>query len=431
MHPKKSRPIANVVSSILITPLLALTTAIHPAQAQTFKVLHTFHGSDGAVPPGQLVRDSAGNLYGVAGDGGAAGKCTGDGGCGTVFKMAATGKLIWQFNFDGPDGANPGAGLLSNAGHFYGTTVYGGKNNTHFCPKGLRCGVVFRLDGAGKKEKVLHKFTGPPDGYLPGGGPLVEDSAGNLYGTTGEGGQASGTVFKIDAAGTETVLYSFTGGSDGCFPESGVILDSAGNLYGVTLDGGAGFCNSGYGVVFEVDTDGNETVLHTFEGSDGANPDSVLLFDAQGNLYGTTENGGSSDVCDGGCGTVFELSPQNGGWSETVLYSFCSLSGCADGYRPGRGPLVRDAAGNLYGTTDFGSTYNNCNGSCGTVFKLDTSGKESVLHDFTGGADGTSSNAGLTIDSEGNLYGAAGQGGDLKCKLGNGQGCGTVFRISP
>ena len=138
---------------------------------------------------------------------------------------------------------------------------------------------------------MLHKFTGKNgDGFFPDS-LLVQDKAGNLYGTDGGG---LGMIFKIDKIGKETVLYDFTGGSDGCFPVSGVILDTAGNLYGVTLQGGAGFCNSGYGVVFELDTTGKLIVLHTFSGGDGAYPSSVLLFDSSGNLYGTTKIGRAS-----------------------------------------------------------------------------------------------------------------------------------------
>ena len=307
--------------------------------------------------------------------------------------------------------------------------MYGGKINNHICSIG--CGVAFRLDATGN-ETVLHKFTGSPDGYSPEA-LLVEDSAGNLYGTTINGGTGgAGTVFKLNTAGEKTILYNFTGGSDGCSPGPGVILDSAGNLYGVTSGGGPGGCDS-YGVVFKVDTAGNETVLHTFGGGDGAGPDSVLLFDSQGNLYGTTASGGSSDVCDYdvGCGTIFELSPQSGSWTETVLYNFCSRSGCADGQAPLRGPLVMDSAANLYGTTYWGGNSRNCNGEgCGVVFKLDTSGNETVLHNFTGGADGASPMGGLTAGPAGSLYGAAQQGGD-QCKAGNGQGCGTVFKITP
>jgi uncharacterized repeat protein (TIGR03803 family) len=412
---------------LALTFLLASVVVATQSQAQTFTVLHTFHGKDGAGPIGQLVRDKSGNLYGVAAIGGA-GKCPG--GCGTTFKMNQSGKMVWVHSFNGANGLEPYAGLLRNsAGDFYGTTVFGGIVNNHICPLG--CGVAFKLDNTGTKETVLHKFTGTRDGYFPES-PLVEDSTGNLYGTTALGGKGYGAVFKIDTTGKKSLLYSFKGGSDGCFSDSGVILDASGNLYGATLEGGDGFCNSGHGVVFKVETSGKETVLYTFRGEDGANPDTVLLFDSHGNLYGTTDNGGASNVCDGGCGTVFKLSPKHGGWSETVLYSFCSLSDCADGLMPLRGPLVRDASGNVYGTTDFGGTFRNCNGQgCGVVFKLNTTGKESVLHNFTGGVDGATPIAGLTIDSAGNLYGAAPQGGDLSCNTGNGQGCGTVFKITP
>ena len=423
MRTKQLLSPTSVAFPILLMLLLWLAK---PTQAQTFKVLHTFRGGDGAAPVSQLVRDKAGNLYGTTIIGGK-GKC--ELGCGTAFKLNKSGKMIWVHGFNGTNGEEPLAGLLRDAaGSLYGATVDGGDLN---CIPPYGCGTVFKLDKTGK-ETVLHRFTGQPDGNGPE--PLlVEDSVGNLYGTTYiGGGNGYGTVFKLDTAGKETILYNFTGGSDGCFPYPGVILDSAGNLYGVTLMGGAGFGNSGYGVVFKVNTSGNETVLHTFEGEDGANPDSVLLFDSAGNLYGTTQNGGSSVVCDGGCGTAFELSPQDGSWSETVLYNFCSVSDCTDGRVPTRGPLVRDAAGNFYGTTDFGGTSRNCNGEgCGVVFKLDTTGNETVLHNFTGGADGAGPFAGLTIDSAGHLYGAALQGGDLKCKDGNGQGCGTAFEISP
>jgi uncharacterized repeat protein (TIGR03803 family) len=172
-------------------------------------------------------------------------------------------------------------------------------------------------------------------------------------------------------------------------------------------------------------------VLHNFCGGDGAYPESALTWDDAGNLYGTTAEGGSSDVCDGGCGAVFELSPGSGGsWTEKVLYSFCSVSGCADGENPLFGRLVRDAAGNLYGTTVFGGSHRNCNGdACGVVFKLDLSGKETVLHSFTGGVDGASPASGLAIDAAGNLYGTARAGGDTKCDPP--YRCGTVFEITP
>ena len=172
-------------------------------------------------------------------------------------------------------------------------------------------------------------------------------------------------------------------------------------------------------------------MLHNFCGGDGAYPSSVLIWDNAGSLYGTTQEGGSSDVCDGGCGAVFELSPGSGGnWTEKVLYSFCSVSGCADGLDPLSGPLARDAAGNLYGTTIFGGSHRNCNGdACGVVFKLDPRGNETVLHSFTGGPDGALPWAGLMIDSAGVLYGTADEGGDVKCNPPH--GCGVLFEIAP
>jgi uncharacterized repeat protein (TIGR03803 family) len=400
------------------------------AQAKTkFKVLHTFHGRDGGAPLGVLVIDAAGNLYGTTGAGGST-QCGFENGCGTVFKMNGAGKELWLHVFTGHDGREPWAGLLRNAtGNLFGTTQLGGDLNCEVDSEG--CGAVFELNKTGKKEKVLHEFTGS-DGVFPES-LLVEDTAGNLYGTTYVGGEYGlGTVFRVDSSGHESVLYNFTGGSDGCYPYPGVILDSAGNLFGVTDEGGDGFCNDGVGVVFEVDTAGNETVLHTFEGGDGANPGSVLIFDSQGNLYGTTGYGGEGSGCEdeSGCGTVFKLSPQSGAtWSLSVLYSFCSLSNCADGAEPEYGPLVRDAGGNLYGNTAFGGVYQNCDGdACGVVFKLDTAGHETVLHSFTGGTDGETPIGGLVVDSHGNLYGTTPSGGAV-CY--SNYTCGVVFKVTP
>jgi uncharacterized repeat protein (TIGR03803 family) len=431
MQSEKPCSTTKMVFAIFLIFLLASLLVPAQSQAQTFKVLHTFHGGDGADPGGVMVRDAAGNLYGTTGAGGN-GKCS-QYGCGTAFKLNKAGKQVWLHSFEGRSGYGPYAGLLRNAaGDLFGTTVNGGKvNNICGGVQAGGCGLVFELDKTGKKETVLYKFAGEASGFFPEA-LLVEDPAGNLYGTTYVGGDYSnGAVFKIDTAGKETVLYSFTGGSDGCFPYPGVTLDSVGNLYGVTALGGAGLCNSGYGVVFRVDAAGNETVLHTFEGYDGYDPDSVLIFDSQGNLYGTSAHGGSSSGCgDSGCGTVFELSPESrGGWSEKVLYSFCSLSSCADGEEPGVGPLVRDSAGDLYGTTVMGGAYRNCNGdTCGVVFKLDAAGKETVLHSFTGGKDGANPVAGLAVDSRGNLYGTT-QAGGATCYTS--YTCGVVFKITP
>ena len=230
---------------------------------------------------------------------------------------------------------------------------------------------------------TLHSFSGT-DGSEPHAG-LVRDDAGNLYGTTwGGGASGAGTVFKLDTTGKEVVLHSFRfNPADGANPNAGLVRDDAGNLYGTTAYLGAYY----NGTVFMVDRTGKETVLHSFNGADGAYPYANLIRDDAGNLYGTTSGGGPSDR-----GTVFKLDITG---METVLYSF---TGYADGAYPYAG-LVRDDAGNLYGTTSIGGTRD-----LGTVFKLDTAGKKTVLHSFNG-ADGAYPNAGLVRDDTGNLYG--------------------------
>jgi uncharacterized repeat protein (TIGR03803 family) len=429
MRSKKPFSAGNPAFVIFITLLLALAIVPAQAQARKFKVLHTFHGRDGSFPTGSLVRDSAGNLYGTT-SGGGTGGCGGCG-CGTVFKMNKLGKEDWLYSFKGTNEIDPVAGVLLDAsGNLYGTTEFGGKvTKTCGGVQGGGCGTVFKVDKNGHGT-VLYRFKGTPDGYFPGA-LLVKDPAGNLYGTTSMGGvYGLGTVFKLGTNDKETVLHSFSGppdgGGDGAFSDDGVIRDELGNLYGVTFEGGA----YGAGVVYKIDSTGKETLLYSFAGgSGGANPDSVLLFDSKGNLYGTTENGGNSECGGTGCGVVFQLSPQSdGSWAETALYAFCSLSGCADGEGP-IGPLVRDSSGNLYGETFLGGTYRNCNGdACGVVFKLDTTGKETVLHSFTGGADGAFPSGGLIIDTSGNLYGVTQEGG-AKCFTS--YTCGVVFKITP
>jgi uncharacterized repeat protein (TIGR03803 family) len=421
MQSKKSRSTTRAIFETFIAFLLVSAVATQSAHAQKFKVLHTFHGKDGASPFGGVVRDAAGSLYGTT-IGGGTGKCTTQG-CGSAFEFNKEGKQVWLYSFRGSNGYNPAAGLLRDpAGNLFGTTSHGGDMN---CNSPYGCGIVFELNRAGKQETVLHKFTGTPDGSIPEG-LLAEDTAGNLYGTTPLGGNlGNGAVFKIDKSGTETVLYNFSGGSDGYGPDGGVVRDSGGNLYGTAMYGGVGFGNSGYGVVFKVDPSGTETVLHAFEsGSDGANPASALLLDLKGNVYGMTEAGGNSECGGTGCGTVFEVSPESGGvWTETVLYAFCSVAGCADGVDPLAGPLVMDAVGNLYGTTYFGGTADD-----GVMFELSPAGKETVLHSFTGGSDGANPRAGVIMDSRGNLYGTTEEGG-AKCYTS--YTCGVVFKITP
>lgn len=403
----------------LIPVLFAFFFACIPlsAPAQTYTVLHTFQGPDGAGPVAAVTLDRAGNIYGTTNVGGA-GTCSSTG-CGTLFVLNKAGKEIALHSFRGSDGAFPLAGLLRDSGgNLFGTTDEGG-SESGACGREGGCGVAFRFSPPKGKE-VEYEFQGAPDGDRPQGS-LVEDPSGNFYGTTQYGGEYGfGTVFKIDGTtGRESVLYSFTGGSDGCFPY-GVVLDSAGNLYGATTGGGNGFCDSGEGVAYKIDPEGNETVLVTFGGQGGAYPDSILLLN-QGNLYGTTEQGGSNNG-----GVVFELSAQqDGSWSGNVLYSFCSLPKCADGQEPAGG-LVRDSQGNLFGTTVFGGS-SDCNG-CGVVFELASSGTESVLYTFTGGSDGADPEAGLVMDGLSNLYGTTSAGG-ATCY--NRFTCGVVFKITP
>jgi uncharacterized repeat protein (TIGR03803 family) len=233
---------------------------------------------------------------------------------------------------------------------------------------------------------------------------VIRDSAGNIYGTTQTGGTAgAGVVFKVNAAGEETVLYSFTGGSDGGFPYGGVVQDSSGNLYGTTNGGGT----AGFGVVFKLDTAGNETVLYSFAGgADGGLPYSGVIRDSAGNLYGTAQFGGTAYA-----GVVYKLDTAG---QESVLYSF---TGGADGGQPYAG-VIRDSAGNLYGTTIGGGA-----AGAGVVYELDTVGQETVLYSFTGGADGGQPYAGVIRDSAGNLYGTTNSGGK--------ESSGVVFKLVP
>lgn len=364
------------------------------AQAQTFTVLHSFTGypSDGAAPRAGLLRDSAGNLYGTTFGGGSDG-CNGQAGCGTVFKLDTSGteSVLYSFTQYGDAGWAPYSGLVRDAaGNFYGTTASGGNS-------GYGYGTVFRIDRKGH-ETTLFTFIGKNGAYPLAG--LVRDSAGNLYGTTQQGGTSRecqvniggcGVVFKVDKNGKETILHSFRGGfTDGAYPAAELVRDSAGNLYGTTQIGGA----SNYGTVFKVSKSGKETVLHSFDGKDGANPLGRLLLYG-GKFYGTTSSGGAYRV-----GTVFEVDADG---KETVLYSFGAQQG--DGDTP-EGGVTRDAAGNLYGVTYYGAA-----GAWGTVYKLDATGKDFVLHNFTGGSDGGFPYRGVILDAAGNIYGTASYGG--------------------
>jgi uncharacterized repeat protein (TIGR03803 family) len=351
----------------------------------------------------------------------------------------AAGEEKVLHEFKGTDGAQPGASLVFDAaGNLYGTTTYGG-SYTAGCG-GFGCGTVFELvRGADGKwtETVLHSFTGGRDGSLPFNS-LVFDAAGNLYGTTSDGGAIGsgcadyggygcGTVFQLipgaNGLWTEKVLHSFGAGEDGGNP-TGVILDAAGHLYGTTIAGGA---HGGAGTVFrlepEIDGQWLETVLHSFsyEGDRGYNPWAGVAFDAAGNLYGTTSGGGTNHghCISDGCGTVFQLTPgTDGKWTQKVLHNFGYGN---DGFLP-YASLSIDAAGNLYGTTCFGGAHES-----GTVFRLargpNGEWTEKVLHSFGYGKDGGNVVGNLIIDAAGNLYGATPGGGV--------DGYGIVYRLAP
>jgi len=291
-------------------------------------------------------------------------------------------------------------------------------------------GTVFKIDTS-NHETVLHNFTGGSDGTNPRA-VLIMDTMGNLYGTTWYGGSddcgiGCGTVFKIDTSNHETVLYSFTDGNDGADILSGLIMDTTGNLYGTAALGGSNFS----GTVFILTKSGSgytENVLYSFSYtgiSDGGGPEAGLVMDTMGNLYGTTSSGGSTGCGGYGCGTVFKIDSSN---HETVVHAF---TGGSDGVRP-LGGLIMDAAGNLYGTTAAGGT-GNCSDlgldGCGTVFKIDTSNHETVLYSFAGGNDGENPFAGLIMDAAGNLYGTTAAGGTGNCSALGVDGCGTLFKI--
>ncbi len=334
----------------------------------TATVLYSFAGgSDGAQPHGGLLFDSAGNLYGTTNFGGSA-NCSN--GCGTVFKLTPESSswsesVLYAFT-GGSNGQEPNARLvLDSQGNLYGTTLLGGNAGTA-CTSG--CGTVFQLSlsSSGWQQSVLYAFTGGKDGATPYAGPTL-DSDGNLYGTTSAGGNfGSGTVFELtrgsSGSWTEKVLQAFSGGWGGKAPVGDVILDSSGNLYGTTSQGGA---RGSYGVVFELQPlwNGNyhETVLHAFYDAPAASPMAGLVRDSAGNLYGTTALGASLSTCDTGCGTLFKLAPSSGSWVFSVLHVFGQGT---DGYNP-TGDLIFDSNGDLWGTTQAGGSQ-----KAGTVFQI-------------------------------------------------------------
>src|SRR5271165_1123194 len=349
----------------------------------TEKTLYNFGASstDGALPTAGLIFDSNGNLYGTTAGGGKIGM-------GTVFELVPstggtwTEKILWNFGLSITDGEVPEAGLIFDSnGNLYGTTEQGGANTTWAAGSG-GWGTVFELSpaaGGTWTEKVLYAFgyLSQTDGYFPTAG-VIFDSKGNLFGTTSDGGsgqdlEGGGTIFELSptASGpwTQTVLYSFGGGSPtGYRPEGGLVMDTEGNLYGTANSGGNGFGLDG--TLFELSPapggGWTQTVLHSFGAyeADGINPTSTLIFDAKGNLYGTTYSGGANQA-----GMVFELTPEtSGGWTEQALYNFGAAG--SDAAHP-FACLIFNSAGNLFGTTKYGGT-NGSGSTGGTAFEIKT-----------------------------------------------------------
>ncbi len=402
--------------AVLFCFTLSLAVLSNIAQAQTFTVLHTFTGGDGRLPQAPLTMDRAGNLYGTASEGGLYD-------VGTAFKLSRrNGSYTFSllYSFEGIvtlDGAYPGAVVLAPDGTLYGSCGDGGQF--------VQYGTIFRLRPPASicasiscpwTETIVYSFQGGSDQGGPG--DIVFNAAGDIVGVTGDtGGSDSGTVFEFTPSGsgwTYNLLYTFPGnGSAGQSPSSALVIDNAGNLYGTTLDGGTG----GYGTVYQLTPSGPgwvQNLLYSFDRTTGAYPYGVIL-DSTGDLFGTTSGGGTNNG-----GTLFELSPGSGGWTFNSFLNFTRLN-------PNTGPrasLTMDSQGNLYGTTYGEGAY-----AYGNVFKLTPSANGWIytdLHDFTNYSDGANPDAQIILDENGNLYGTASEGGNV-----HGGGYGTVWEITP
>jgi uncharacterized repeat protein (TIGR03803 family) len=418
MRPKQvSKILIRALAGLAVT--FTLTSAAWPAAK--FKVLHAFQcdkNYDGCLPRAGLTFDPAGNLYGTAG---------------LVFRLTPSSGGRWTYailhTLTYSEGGPPNGVALDLGGNAYGLTTGGGAHDS---------GTVFELISGAPvpwPASVLYNFCSEGGGYCTDGAdpfdaPIL-DKARNLYGTTRDGGaNGGGVAFELTpgfANWTETVLYSFAAyNGDGFHSWAGLIFDAAGNLYGTTEEGGAACTGVKCGTVFELSPGSggkwNETLLHSFNGTDGAGPYAGVVFDASGNLYGAAFHGAGN--CNSlGCGTLFKLTHgADGKWKYRVLHRFPNGN---DGANP-NGPLVLDKVGNLYGTTQYGGGSGKCPAGCGVVFKLSPGKKGSwtysVLHRFTGGADGAEPWIGPTIDAKGNLYGTTMFGGT---------GGGVVFELTP
>ena len=423
------------LSTRIAVVLLAASTALSVAfAANTEKIVYSFSNiGDGMSPEGNLTPAGSQGFFGTTRSGGKGTLCGKDG-CGTVFELKRSGS-VWTkttlYSFKGgTDGWEPNGGLIHDkAGNLYGTTYFGGLYGF---------GTAFELTHPSGvwTETILYNFGSyVTDGVWPPAG-MIFDKAGNLYGTTSNGGGGTndgGIVFELTRSGsgwTENVLHVFGNGNDGSVFQGGLVMDSAGNLFGATYVGGTGSsCFENCGTVFELTPSQGawvESVLYNFAGgADGAYPDSTLTFDIAGNLYGLTQSGGTGTGCPaaGLCGTAFELAHgADGSWTESVIYSFGAYS--HDAYNPVTG-LTVDTSGNLYGVTyEGGSGF--CIGGCGAVFKLVPSAgawTETLLHSFLESGDGKFPAGGVALDNAGNLYGTTSGGGRSNL--------GIVYEITP
>lgn len=407
MNPVMNRSIKPLRTRLWSAALLMvgaswLFIAVPPAQAQTYTILYHFSPVDGMSPTAPLLLGRDGKFYGTLE--------YGSNGCayGSAFQLKRAGSG-WVFNtihcFNAPLGGDDGAfpinygGLtVGPDGNLYGTSAGGGINNGN-----SSLGVVFKLSpplsacvsvSCPWHLTVLYKFQNTPDGAQPQAN-VIFDAAGNLYGTTGQGGtRFEGTAFELSPSGggwTEQVLANFS-----CCMEAGLAMDHAGSLYGVNTYGGQ--FNKGY--VYQLARSGSgwtENVLYNFSGADGQNPMATFLADQDGNLFGSTTRGGTL-----GGGTVYELSPSGGGWTFNTLCNFTGNGGPQN-------PLVTDGAGTFYGTTAYGGIHGG-----GSVFKMTRSGATwtcTDLHSFLQDGQGADAAPGITLAPGGRLYGITTLGG--------------------
>jgi uncharacterized repeat protein (TIGR03803 family) len=410
------------IPSLLFVFCLAASLA---ASAQTYATLATFSGESGGHEGGPLIEGRDGNFYGIRpGNGTPSANCTGELGCGIVFRVTPAGQLTKLYNFcaqnNCTDGFLPEGSLLIGAnGDFYGVTSAGGTN----CAPGEGCGTVFEITAAGKLTTIYSfcSLTNCTDGNAPQTG-LTLGADGNFYGTTKFGGAnctfygGCGTIYKITPAGKLTTLYNFCSAAkcaDGRDPNV-LVLGGDGNFYGTTGYGSA--CTTlDCGTVFKMTPAGELTTLHTFcsqaNCADGKNPLAGMVQATNGNLYGTTADGGANCAYFGGCGTVFQITTAG---ELSTLYNFCSKLNidnghCTDGLYP-FGALIQASDGNFYSTTSGGGP----NNGHGTVFELTSAGELTTLYSFCSEPnckDGSSPQTGLLQGSNGIFYGTTRLGG--------------------